>query len=290
MIELITDFNCDPNNELKMALDNLQSIYDKGFKDGKTNTFPSYTGELLNTKYQEPIKGEEEKTIENNNNCVYTSGYWDGFQDSGKRTSYTWGFQKWDIVILNPKYLIKPSSAQSIFDNCAKLTTINIDKFDFSNLDTTGDKQMKSAKKVFYKCTSLIKIPDLKIPAVICYDQTFANCTKLETIEVIRIKKETSFMSCFNQCKALININSIEDDDGNKENIIFNDIAFEESENLSKETLERIIKALSPLDEGKTATLTINTNVFNDETRFTEELRDLIDKKTGWIVLSSAGK
>lgn len=65
------------------------------------------------------------------------------------------------------------------------------------------DKSATYYRFAFEWASKLKKIPDIKIPAIPYYTNTYSNCVLLEEIEVIRCSKETVFNNPFSNCPKL---------------------------------------------------------------------------------------
>lgn len=154
---------------------------------------------------------ENEPKIYDKGKADGLSDFWDTVQETGARTSYTYGFAGWTEAMkpyFKPKYDIRPTTGYAMFSyndaiddlpalceecgivldfgNCSNLYSL----FAYGNVthvgvfDTTG---AKSANNVFYSCKQLHTIDKLilKTDGSQTFDaNTFNTCPKLENLTV----------------------------------------------------------------------------------------------------------
>ncbi len=191
--------------------------------------------------------------------------FWDIVQRRGLRIDYIKAFYQWDWEYANPKYKIKPTSANEIFCHNVNIKKIDESKFDFSDCD--------SAYRAFYNCNNLEHIPDLNL-APKQYDQTFLYCYILKTIAVL------DFSNCIANCRMLFEgLNSLENISEIKGYISVEGVNLRWSTKLNKATIVRIVNALSLDTNGLTVTFsqTAKNNAFTDA-----EWAELIGTKPNW--------
>ena len=266
--------------------DILKTYYIKMI-EGNNNTLPNINdgSRDKNSFYY----NDNEKTLYLGENKVTDFGDWDSFweavQFNGKRTNYDKAFKYWNLQTVNPKYPIKPDKIliTEMFYGNEKLNFIESEKIDLSKGSVSdassgsGDVRYKQGHfQTFTNCRNLTYLPDIKMPAS-SYDYTFAGCQRLETIEVLNVKKGSFYRFPFRNCWKLKNITINGEIDSN--------ISFLNCPKLTYKSLDSIINALAPLENGKTAVLTLNQEVFGNTDIFTESLKDLVEEqKTGWSV------
>ena len=173
------------------------------------------------------------------------SDFWDVYQVEGKRTHYGSAFgvyttshsTYWNDQIYKPKYDIRPSNMDRMYQGC-KITDLATIHYQLGiTLDTSNCTNFSSA---FANSTSLVHSPE--ISAIKCastsFNNVFAGCRSLVTIDKI-ILPETGniqFSTTFNNCIVLENITF--------EGAIGNNISFADCSLLSAESLISIIKHL----------------------------------------------
>lgn len=173
--------------------------------------------------------------------------FWDKFQDYGNRVQYSYAFSYdgWTDEIYNPKYAIRPTMCNGLFNNaqCITDTKVTID------LTNPGGNQKYSL---------------------------FSNATKLKTIRKLIVNETNGFQAStptFSNCKSLENITF--------EGIIGKSIDFQYSTLLSKTSIENIVSCLSTTSTGQTLTLS-QTAVDNAFTK--DEWNALIADRTNWTI------
>ena len=128
---------------------------------------------------------------------------WNAKSFFGKRSDWRWCFAYSDYSGYTvPRGFIKTISAMSnMFYNYKGSELPN--GLDLSMFDNTKTDISSHAYDMF-NYAELIHIYDIGLPAVI-YTRTYRNCSKLETIEIIRSNEQTTFdTNCFNGCISLI--------------------------------------------------------------------------------------
>lgn len=250
--------------KLTQIAENEQKVYDKGVEDGKT-------------------MGDYGKGFEDGKKAEYDA-FWDTYQQNGKRNNYQYGAfggDGWTDEIYKPKYPVKVMYGYSMFTGC-RLTEIK--DIDFSLADTL--------KQIFNVSYELQKIGVINAP--LCYDMDtcFSNCRALHTIEKIKVSEQCAFRNCFAYCYALENITF--------ESEIGNDINFQWSTKLSKDSITSIINHLSDTASGKTLTLSLTAvssafgasamdwdgdGTIDGWVGGTEEWNALISSKSNWNII-----
>ena len=141
--------------------------------------------------------------------------FWDWVQDSGKRTYYEYGFYRWNMEYIRPKYkVILTNRGHRMFTNNPSLKIVEKKYFDLSGITTVNTAGSTSTySEMFKNCPLLEKIEDIGMPAA-GYYHTFHTCSSLETIEKLRVNKDCVFNNAFNGCTSLEEISDIEGEIG----------------------------------------------------------------------------
>lgn len=166
---------------------------------------------------------------------------WDAITNNNTRKSYTYGFYAWaGVEYLRPPYKIFVNGAcGAAFCFMPNLKAIEKAYFDLSGV--TGD-----VTGIFRNSSALETIEDCGLPAMNSYPTAYLNCNNLHTIELIRVKKETTYSNTFNANHKLANVKF--------EGEIGQTISFLNSP-LSKESIINIYEHLSTTTTGTTLTL-----------------------------------
>lgn len=167
-------------------------------------------------------------TIEINNQRIFDAGkqaeydaFWDRLQLKGTPTRYYWRFaySNWNDDNYNPKYDIIGMDANNALSNAYYTSSITDTK---------------------------VVIDATRVPNGL--DATFYWARALKRIRKLVITESTTFKNAFSDCKALISIDEIE-------GVIGQSIILKDSILLNKETIERLVEALSNETEELTVTL-----------------------------------
>ena len=163
---------------------------------------------------------------------------WDDIQNGGNRESYKGAFAEWGVEEIIPKHKVEPTDAsQELFYNCKKLKRIDKNKFDLSKAEYhPTDETQTTATRLCYMCSELEVFPDIGLQAG-HYWQTFLQCTKLHTVEILRVAENVEFgTTAFRRCTNLRNITI--------EGTIGTSINFVQCPSLSVESIKNIITHL----------------------------------------------
>lgn len=197
--------------------------------------------------------------------------FWDVFQQNGTRENYENGFagKGWYKENLTPKYDITPSFASNIFLNCpyeGDLRDLPV-KLDFSK-----SQSISNMFGYFYGLTGVGVINTTSSPTCTA---VFINARALITIEKFILKADGSqtFSNCFTQCYKLQNIVI----DG----VIGQDISFQHSTELSKDSITSIINALKVDANGKTLTL---SKTAKNKAFTADEWNTRVATKSNWTI------
>ena len=227
--------------------------------------------------------------IRKNNTDVYKAGYepnkqydvfWDAFQNNGNRvvyeSSYSYG---WNDVIFNPKYLMQPTRAKSMFQSSDIETSAYTDKLDFSKCTNMGScfKSSKLLKK-------LKKIDARAVTSPGGMEQMFLECYHLISIDEFYPSTKVNFMNTFLRCDSLREIRF-------KSVVQTNGLDMSSCKYLSKESITSVINALHRYVNGLTVTFSKEAvqNAFGipditDENSWTYEYKLLRNSKPNWSI------
>lgn len=176
-------------------------------------------------------------------NEVYEAGkkvqdatFWNEFQRNGQRTNYSYAFRYWASQYIRPlnKIIIR-NPVQYMCCDCKNLKELEPEYFDFSGLvPNYSDASNGDVYALYTRCTSLEIARDIGIPPC-SYGWTYAYCSNLHTIEIMRVNENSKFDSCFAGASKLQNVTF--------EGVIGRSIAFSFSP-LSVESMKSIITHL----------------------------------------------
>lgn len=232
-------------------------------------------------------------TIAENEQRVFDAGkkseydaFWDTYQQNGNRTNYNvafgcgydgtaWATKCWNDNNFKPKYDIRLSG--NTFNRSA-VTNLK------QRLLDCGVKisNVTSLYFCFYQ-SAITHIPDISITAVTNMQNGFNSCTNLISIDGIKVAESCVFNSAFNNCTKL-------------EHVIFygtigNNLSFQWSDKLDKESITSIVSILSTSLSGRT--LTLSKDAVNNAFETAEGLADgttstewaaLIADKSNWTI------
>lgn len=231
---------------------------------------------------------EKLTAIAENEQKVYDAGYskaesdfWDGFQNFGNRTRYTYAFDSCaGFEYINPKYLVKPTSASVyMFSGCTNLKRVDGSKFDFSAIPENYTEYNQGLYALFNKCSSLEEV-DLDFQPTMSYAYFFAYCTNLKTIKTIRVSEKSTFGGtvggdCFAGCSAL--------EDVLFEGVIAHNLSMASCGNLNHRTLLNISDCLKDfVAAGSTTTKTLVLHA-NAKAKLSDAEKVAITQK-GWTL------
>lgn len=194
----------------------------------------------------------------------FYDAFWDSYTQNGERTDYTNAFQSsyWTTSSFGtPKYVLKPTVAQSMFQN----TTIT--EIPQGVLDTS---QCTNMSRMFYMAQTQ-KIPTLDCSSCTSLSQAFSeswNVYYKTDITLINVRADCVFSNAFTWLNNLVNFSIT--------GTIGTSISLSNSPNLSDESVQNIIDCLADLTDSETQTLTLNSAV---ESRLTDEQRLVITNK-----------
>ena len=127
--------------------------------------------------------------------------FWDVFQNNGNRKDYSYAFYGsltnddggWTDENLKPKYLVKPTVAQSMFEK-SEVTTVDMSVADFSEL-TAFDVTFRNAKK--------LKTVEMNVSSAERMNQTFRGVGTLESLILVGLSASCTFSGTFTSCSSL---------------------------------------------------------------------------------------
>lgn len=226
---------------------------------------------------------EKLTTIAENQEKVYDAGYekanrdfWDYVTQKGKRKVYEQAFSYWDCEYIHPPYKIIPDKTSrilSMFNANPSLKKVEKEYFDLS--EAKYDWSNYIGYRMFYNCPNLEIIEDINILAG-KYDNTFAYCPNLKTIEILRVEERSTFYATFFQCYNLqdLTIDGVIGQNG------FN---VQWSTNLTPVSLRSIIDALKDYSEDTSGTQWIVTIGATNYDKLTTEEIEKAERK-GWTL------
>lgn len=212
-------------------------------------------------------------TIAENEQKVYDAGkeqgiseFWDMVQDNGKRQYWQNAFAYWGAQDISPEYLIAPNaqSVQGLFMGATKLKTVDWSKFDLTKCTTLI--------QAFNSCFELESIDTDLAPTTATstvWQYTFSGCWAAKRIQKMITQLTHAYTGSFNRCDSLEEIR-FAPFDAEKGIGIGNDISFEHSPNLSRESIVSILEALA------NNLPTIKTLTFSTDLNFEERLKDYV--------------
>lgn len=195
---------------------------------------------------------EKLTAIAENEQKVYDAGkkaghddFWDSYQQKGALTYYSGSFYGcgWNDSTFKPKYDIRPTSALNMFRE-NKITNLKEIlrqcgvSLDLSNISAFG--------YAFYAST-VTELPTLDVSKVTASAQSFYNCSRLTDVGFKMSEKTKLDNNTFQNCSALRNVII--------EGIVANNLNFQWSTNLSRDSIESVINHLSGTASGCTLTL-----------------------------------
>lgn len=166
---------------------------------------------MAGTVHEEAIK------LRKNIDAVYDAGkqaeqdrFWDEYQKNGERVAYNSAFfgQYWGDGCFQPKYDMRPTNANLMFQECWVTDLAGILKERGVVLDLSNCTSMKMA---FYWCKKMTNIPTVDTTATTddsangTFYYLFGSDSALKSIEKIILKQsgEQEFNNTFSGCSAL---------------------------------------------------------------------------------------
>ena len=155
-----------------------------------------------NEKYSLPGEGEIPKWQRLNN--IYNVVFDESFADARPKSCYRWFLNKSITSITGIEYLntSEVTSMESMFMNCAKLTSLDLSHFNTENVTTM--------KEMFYGCQSLseLNVSSFNTSKVTDMSYMFYWCHVLSTLDFSSFdtRNVTDMTSMFRDCYILNNI------------------------------------------------------------------------------------
>lgn len=200
--------------------------------------------------------------------------FWDTYQQNGNRKTYEGAFYGWSIESFKPKYHIKPNGSTSNSFRSFYAPGIDLGEF-LEGIGVDFDtSECKTCSYDFYqaKCKGT---PLLDVSNVSNFNNTFTVCTA----EIIRLKvsESTPYTNVFNNCTSLVELYITG-------TIGKSGLNFQWSTMLSKDSITRIINALSTNTSGLSITLSRAAveSAFGSTTA--DEWTALIATRTNWTI------
>ena len=210
-------------------------------------------------------------------NKVYKAGkkagnetFWKDISNNYTPTDWGYAFQYCDLANIDePLQPIKSESVTRMFGYYKGKRIPN--GFDFSSAwDVTHTFRYAEQLEVFQD----MNMPNPKSGKG--YPGTWQFCYNLETIEVVRCDENTIFDASFHSCRKLKNITF--------EGFIGQNISFEQSTVLSKDSIEGIINLLSPDVTDKTLTLSSAAVTSAYGSTDSSEWFNILSRKPNWTI------
>jgi hypothetical protein len=212
---------------------------------------------------------EKLTTIAENQQAVYDAGkqaeydaFWDVYQQKGISKGYNYNFSGngWNDNTFRPKYDIKPTQCHNMFNSATieDLAGVLAECGVVLDLSTVTGR----CDNMFAYATKLLTVPELDLRNAVyangVLNGMFQSCSKLHTIECIKLKEDgtTNWGSnVFLNCSALKNLRF-------SGAIGQNGLDLHWSTDLTRESLMSIINALQKKTSG-TWTVTLGTTNLN---------------------------
>ena len=213
------------------------------------------------------------------------SAFWDAYQQNGKRNSWNYAFygNQWNDITFKPKYNIAFATGTNnytdIFRQASFTDLKGLLEKQGVTLDTSGCSGSNPIA-LFYQCYYLTRVPTLdlsNLPNGV--SQLFASCSRLQYVEKLILSENgTTFISqSFQGCKALEEIRF--------EGKIASDINFGDCQNLSAESIESIVNALSDTATGMTCYFYLTSRIVEKDNETDNTWwSNLIATKPNWRI------
>ncbi len=201
---------------------------------------------------------------------------WDLLTNNNTRSNTSKLFAQSGFEYIRPPYKICPTTNEALvltFSD-SKVKKIEAAYFDFSQ-KTRATYEGGSLYYTFNHCVELEEIEDIGLPVDFYLSSTFKNCTKLKKIAKIRVDENTDYWEPFVNCSALEEVTF--------EGVIGkNDLNFQWSTKLTKESLDSILSCLKGFQE-PTETHTITLGNVNLEK--IPNVKKQFAQQKGWTLL-----
>lgn len=189
-------------------------------------------------------------------NDVYEAGQtqgnlelWDLLTNNNARKDISKMFAESDFEYIRPPYKITPTSEFTLvqsFNYSKKLKKIESAYFDFSN-KIRGAYSSAGIYYTFTSCSNLEEIEDIGLQPDFVLAATFAWCSKLKKIAMLRVDENTNYDSAFTGCESLEEVTFV--------GVIGqNGLDFSDCSRLSKASWMNIMAKLSPATTGLSIT------------------------------------
>ncbi len=224
---------------------------------------------------------EKLKTIAQNQVEIFEAGrhkgqydrdylLWSCLTRNGERKDFAYTFRNTDFSGYSFIKPIAPSGTSASASYMFKLYKgVSLpDNLDLSKISTTA-----THGDLFFE-SKLTYIPDIKIPSLNAYQNSFYKCADLKKIEILRVCEDTSFFQTFYGCSALEEIRF--------QGVIGKSIDFSDCKNLTSATLVHIIGKLKNY-AGTDITRTLTLGSSNLDKLTNSQQQKVLDK--GWILV-----
>lgn len=226
--------------------------------DGTIDTYAEKIGEI-------ETGGDYDQGYEDGKQAEYDI-FWDNYQNNGQKTVYRYAFAyNWTNDIFNPKYDIKPTSANYMFYESQISTLADCEKIDLSNC----------TEMEYFARFSIIKdFPPLDLSkATKKLSYSFSTCYNLESLTLNNVQSSCTFVNTFALSKKLKELRIT--------GTIGQSIGLPDSLLLSNESVQSVIDSLADLTGATTQTLTLHADV---GAKLTDEQKATITAKNWTLV------
>ena len=201
--------------------------------------------------------------------------FWDAYLTGFPRYTALFAGGGWDRETFKPARSInfKSNCSYCFYYNCAEVDLVAL----CEELGITMTFKPENAAYMF-AYSLFTHLPEIDFTNVTALSNAFVNCKNIVTMDKLILKSNgtNTFASTFSGCNALENVVI--------EGVIGNNVSFQNSHKLSRESIVSILNALSPSTSGLTVTLSKTAK----ESAFTaDEWAALIAEKPNWTIALS---
>ncbi len=212
------------------------------------------------------------EAFDNGRQAEYDS-HWNAITRNGARTNYSSFFTTADMTGQHLPEIFKPVATFRLFYSYQGIELPQ--GLDLSLMYTEStDVKTGSIGSEFAYATNVLHFYDCGFPAVKTYSNTYARCRSAVTIDIFRVREDTTYTNVFIECNNLQNI-VIEGTIGQT------GLNFQWSTKLSKASITSVINALSSTTSGLTVTI---SETAKESAFTTEEWAALIATKPNWTI------
>lgn len=170
--------------KLAVVAENEQKVFAAGYAKGKAE---GGGGGDTDVAYQQGVADGKQAEYDK---------FWDTFQKNGEETNYrsAFAYARWKDETFNPKYVIKPTTANNIFYESGITNLAGCSKLDFSNC-TEMDNFARFAK--------IKEFPPLDVSKVKALSSAFRDPYGLERLTLNNMQSACTFVSTFTNATHL---------------------------------------------------------------------------------------